>query len=145
MRIDIITHKECIAACADLFRESDREIGSTDTVCLDEKLYRALDRSASFCVAAWADSGEPVAVASVIIARDPHHSVITATNDTLYVRPEYRASILPGRLFFALEREARFRGAERFQWRVPCGSGLERALEKRQAYRRRETLFEKEL
>lgn len=134
-----------MALCADLFRESDKEIGSTDPVSLDEKLYLALDRSSSFCVAAWNDDGEPVAVASVIIARDPHHSVITATNDTLYVKPEYRASAFPGRLFFALERTARFRGAERFQWRVPSGSGLERALEKRPAYRRREVLFEKEL
>lgn len=145
MRFEIIGQLECALACLELFQDSDREIGENDPLDLDLSLYAALAKGASFCVVAKGPSGVIAGAASVVVARDPHHARIKATNDSIYVRPEFRATSLPGRLFAFCEREARRRGAESFQWVAHAGSSLERALDRRPAYRRREVLFEKEL
>lgn len=145
MRFEITGQLECMKKCLELFLASDKEIGERDPLSLDVSLYAALEKGASFCVIAYSDRGEVAGVASIIVARDPHHDRIKATNDTLYVRPPFRRTTLPGRLLVFCEREARARGAASFQWATQSGSDFERALARREAYRRRDVYFEKEL
>lgn len=145
MRYEITTLSRLIAACWPLMEASDAETGADCALEVDRGLYRVVDQTTqSFGAIVW-DEDKPIGMAGIIVAPDPHHGRVTAANETIFVLPEYRKSLVPARLFKLCEQEAKRRGAVRFQWTAFSGSAFERSLEKRRAYRRQETLFIKEL
>lgn len=73
---------------------------------------------------------ELVGYASAICAPHPFNpAVIVASTDTLYVVPQYRGTVLPGRLMHAVREAARTRGARFVLWHTRAGTPLASVLE----------------
>lgn len=116
----------------DLFQKNAQESGIfARPLSISWAMYDALaDQSPSFLLVAY--DGETVAGAAVVlIMRHPHVEGLLATNDTIYVCPQYRARGVGGRLFQLAEKEAKRRGAFAFLWDAALGSPLANALAKR--------------
>jgi GNAT superfamily N-acetyltransferase len=52
------------------------------------------------------------------------------SNDALFVMPEYRSTMVPGRLIKLAEAEAAKRGATHFYWHTRAGTPLAETLER---------------
>lgn len=66
---------------------------------------------------------ELVGYASAIVAPHPFNPEVTcASNNVLYVVPQYRSGVLPGRLMLGMERAAQARGARFVFWHTRAGT-----------------------
>jgi GNAT superfamily N-acetyltransferase len=64
-------------------------------------------------------------VGYAVVAVTPHPfnpAVRMASCNPLYVAPQYRCGVLPGRLMLGAEREARERGAHKVYWHMRAGT-----------------------
>lgn len=129
-----------------LFEANFKETGVPNAVfCLDEELYKVLEEGTdSFGILAW-DGGKAIGYSHVIVGPHPHTSVLYATNDAIYVSPEYRTKGVGGQLVVRSEKEALNRGARSFLWDVPINHGLDIAFSRRSQYQRISVLYSKEL
>lgn len=129
MRYETVTPTEFVKRCRHLFEQNYTEAALLGhPFNLFEDFYSQAEESTpSFAIVAY-DGGEVVGYCSVFIGMHQHTSVAMATNDAIFVLPEYRSGLLTGQLFVRSEREAKARGAVAFQWVVPVRSPLYKAL-----------------
>jgi len=86
---------------------------------------RAFDMGILFGVIAIDQNQEVVAYASVAVVPHQHnHTVLFGNNDAIFVHPDYRNSLLSGRLIKLSESEAKLRGATMFMWHCRHNTGL---------------------
>lgn len=143
MRYETTTASQVLRDHPDLCRANFEEAGPGGRLALDEETLRLMEDD-SFCVLAKTSQGEAVGYLFIQMTVNILSGSIVATNLTIYVRPDWRGSLLPGRLFVMAEREAKARGATTFFWDCPDGSPLARALERR-PYRRKHVIFARDL
>lgn len=123
-----------------LLKAAYAEVGDGEAMAPSEDMYQAMATDlTSFVLTAYTDEGEPVGIAMIPINRSPHSDIYVATNDLIYVKPEYRNCGIGACLFKMAEAEAEERGADRFYWAIPPGSPLDKALARR---RQKYQLFE---
>ncbi|MDO5531056.1 GNAT family N-acetyltransferase [Sutterella sp.] len=146
MRYETTTLLQALNDCTALIDENHAETGMPGELRPAWRMYRDLDAiGLSFGLIARDADGLPVGYALVIISPHPHAvDRLFATNDTIYVTPSARALGVGGQLFVRAEREARSRRAVAFQWAVPAGSPLDRALARRCSVSRQIT-YQREL
>lgn len=89
------------------------------------KLYEA---GFMYAVIALVDD-EPVGYCSVMISPHAHNrDIVIAKNDALFVHPDYRNTLLPGRLIKVSEAESKKRGADSFYWHCKTNTGMANML-----------------
>lgn len=95
----------------------------------DAAMYQRLfEAGIAFAVGAFHED-EMIGYCTVCIVPHAHNpSVICASNDALYVHPEFRHGTAAPRLIKAAEDEARRRGAHRFTWHCRAGTRLAETL-----------------
>lgn len=110
------------------------ETGFDFALELDLGMYRTMtDCGLLFALGAF-DKDELVGYCAVMVVRHIFNkNVIVASNNALFVAPDYRKSLLPGRLILRAEKEAKARGASRFSWQCRAGTRLAEML-KRHGY-----------
>ena len=116
MRFETVSPIEFVKRCRDLFDQNYAEAALPGhQFNLDESAYVQYEKQTpSFAIVAY--DGEVLAgFCSVFVSFHQHTSEVMATNDAIFVRPEYRSGILAGQLFVKAEREAKARGAVAFQ------------------------------
>lgn len=111
-----------------------RESGSPIEFKADDvrRFYEFMDKSgAIFAIGAW-DEGKLVGYSIVTFGPFPmNHSVRICNVDGLYIVPEYRSSILFGRLQSAVRNLSLIENADYIHWHAPAGSEFSDALAKR--------------
>lgn len=71
------------------------------------------------------DGDALVGYCTVTVIGHPYNKAIRiASNDALFVAPNYRNGLLPGKLILRAEKEAKARGASRFSWHCRAGTPL---------------------
>lgn len=89
---------------------------------------RMFDLGIVFAVGAFHE-GEIIGYCTVCVVPHAHNpAVLCASNDALYVDPEYRNGTAAPRLIKAAEEEAKQRGASRFTWHCRAGTPLAETL-----------------
>lgn len=81
---------------------------------------------------------------AVVVPHLFNRQVLVCHTDAMFMAPEHRASILPGRLMQAVEGEAARRGARLVMWHARAGTGLADMLRHR-GYTEADTLMMKGL
>jgi len=81
---------------------------------------------------------------AMVVAHPFNLAVIYCASDALYVKPEYRKGIVPGRLMKATERRAKARGARMISWHTRAGTALADTMI-RHGYRPGDMVVHKEL
>lgn len=64
----------------------------------------------------------------VLIGHPFNPEVLVCATDTVYVLPEHRDGVLPGRLILSMERIARERGARYVFWHLQAGSRIAQVM-----------------
>ena len=145
MRYELIKPSQASEVCGSLLEENFKESGMPGfEFSLSEEVYKALDATPSFIIVAF-DDEVVVGLCSVYVIPATHYNALVASNDTLYVSPAYRKTLVAGRLMAMAEREARQRGATLFQWAAGEGTPLDLALSKRSSYRLFQKIYLKEM
>jgi GNAT superfamily N-acetyltransferase len=128
--IRIVDPVETYPQAAVLIEANWAETGFDFPLDLDLEMYRAMvDCGMMFAIAAF-DGVELVGYCAVMVVRHPFNkTVVIASNNALFVKPEYRRGLLPGRLILSAEKEAKARGASRFSWQCRAGTPLAKMLE----------------
>ena len=95
------------------------------------RLYKTLEQhQMSLIMAAFADD-TPVGWCGGYTSNDTYCGGFLMAQESIYIVPEYRNGMLPGRLMRAFEQEAeRFPDCRGVLWTVHPGSPLERTLER---------------
>lgn len=121
---------ECYPKARDLIAANWGETGFDFDLDLDLDAYKAMcDAGVLFALAAF-DGDDMVGYCTVAVTSHPFNRTIRmASNDALFVKPEYRAGLLPGRLMRRAEQEAKAQGASRFLWHCRAGTPLAQTLE----------------
>lgn len=116
----------------DLLAEAFAEVGDGRSLDPSFETYRAMMNDfTSFVAMAYTDEGDAVGVLMVAISRARHANFYVATNDLIYLRPQYRNTGAGAHLFKMAEDIARERGADVFYWAMPVGTPLDKALARR--------------
>lgn len=145
MRYELIKPSQALAVCGSLLEQNFNESGMPGfKFSLSEEIYKALDATQSFIIVAF-DEDVVVGLCSVYVIPATHYNALVASNDTLYVSPAYRKSLIAGRLMAMAEREAKQRGATLFQWAAGDATPLDLALSKRSSYRLFQKIYLKEM
>ena len=85
---------------------------------------RMFDAGIAFAVGAF-DGDQAVGYCVVVVTAHPHcRGLLYGSNDALFVAPEGRNTMVPGRLILMAEAEAKRRGAKRFTWHCRAGTAL---------------------
>lgn len=123
--IAIVNPAEWMPKVADLLEANWAETGFDFPFSPDIDAYqRMFDAGVIFAVAAM-DRDRVVGYCTVVVVPHMHNpSVVVASNDALFVVPEYRHGLVAGRLIVAAEAEAKRRGAQRFTWHCRAGTNL---------------------
>ncbi len=129
MRLEIVNPANWMPRVFDLVSANWAETGFDFPFDPDIQAYKAAyEAGLCFAVAAFVDE-EVVGYCTVGVIRHPHSKgVIFASNDALFVKPEYRSGLIPGRLIATAETEAKRRGAVRFTWHCRIGTTLAEML-----------------
>jgi GNAT superfamily N-acetyltransferase len=106
-----------------LMQENWRETGDSFPFEPSRDFYEHCERM-QLLFAMGAYIGEDlVGYAVVMVAPHPFNpNVKVASGNPLYVVPQYRCGVLPGRLMLGAEREARERGAHKVYWHMRAGT-----------------------
>lgn len=110
-------------AARELMAANWRETGDAFPFAPAREFFERL-QAGGFMVAFGAYSGNAlVGYAGVTISPHPFNpEVLTASVNPLYVAPEHRRGILPGRLIATVRAAARERGAHRLYWHMRAGT-----------------------
>lgn len=116
----------------DLMARNWAETGFDHEFSPDVARYEALQGSGVlFAKAAWLDS-ELIGYCTAIVTPHIHNrNLIVCAHDALYVDKPHRGGTAGFRLIREVEREAKFRGADRMLWHTRAGTNLADVLIKR--------------
>lgn len=148
MNICEIKLTELIDFHSDLLNASYCESGvCSGDMNINRDIYHYLDEhSPSFGLLATNDDGEAVAVAAVIVTAHSHQKdLLTATNDIIYVKPDWRGRTLTARLMALCESKAKEAGAQQFRWDFPADSLIAKAFDRRRSFDHKFSIYVKEL
>lgn len=146
MKFETMTLKQAFPVVRGLLQENFDETGLPGRkLKVHEATYEALSAAgAGFAIVAF-DDGRPVGFVSVFLSIHQHTSELVATNDSVFVLPEYRRSAVGGQLIVRAERESRKRGAKLFLWQVVDGTPIDQAFASRTTYGLFQKIYLKEL
>ncbi len=146
MQFETLTMRQGLPVLRSLLQENFSETGLPGRkLCVHEATYEAIsDAGAGFAIVAF-DDGRPVGFVSVFLSIHQHTSELVATNDSVFVLPEYRRSAVGGQLIVRAERESRKRGAKLFLWQVVDGTPIDQAFASRTTYGLFQKIYLKEL
>lgn len=129
MRIEIVNPAPWVSRIQDLLADNWAETGFDFDFDPDVDAYQRM-YDAGVCFGVRGSRGDQtVGYCTVTVCPHPFsRHVVVASNDALFVRPEFRKGLLSGRLILAAEAEAKHRGARRFIWHCRAGTGLANVL-----------------
>jgi predicted GNAT superfamily acetyltransferase len=117
-----------------LFEDHCKELEDDRVTFLpDQNRYLALDDLDMLIVLGAYVDEHMVGYSVSVIYRHGHFDEILATNDSLYVDPDYRRGSLGWKLILSTEKSAQECGVSRMLWTAKCNSNLEILLQKRRA------------
>ena len=145
MEYRIVNPADWIERAMPLLRQNWAETGFDFEFAPDVSAYQRLfDAGVVFGVGAL-DGQDVAGYCTVTVVRHPHNpAVVVASNDALFVKPEWRGGAVALRLIQAAESEAVRRGAMRFTWHTRAGTSLAAVLERR-GYKPADVVVMKEL
>ena len=123
MRTEIVNPAEWIPKVSNLLAANWAETGFDFPLVPNVDAYqRIFDAGMVFGVVVL--EGDTIAgYCSVTVVPHAHNaSVIVASNDALFIAPEFRHGLATGRLIKACKDEAKARGADRFTWHCRFGT-----------------------
>lgn len=91
------------------------------------------------------DGNKPVGFVATFLMPHQHTGEFHAYGDVIFVLPEYRETMVPGRLIVLAEKEAKARGARFYIWSAREDSPLSQVLTKRVPPKLRYKTFVREL
>lgn len=123
--IQIVNPADYIPQIGDLLAANWAETGFDFPFAPNVETYHELwDMGLMFAVAACAE-GQIIGYCTVVVVPHQHNpAVMVASNDALFVAPEYRHGLTAPRIIKAAEDEAKARGAHRFTWHCRAGTPL---------------------
>jgi GNAT superfamily N-acetyltransferase len=129
--IQIVNPAEWIPHIRDLLSQNWAETGLDFDFDPDIDVYaRMAELGMLFAVAAF-DGPDIVGYCTVTVMAHPHNKrVIFGSNDALFVHPNYRAGLVPGRVILTAQAEAKRRGAIKFMWHCRAGTPLAAMFER---------------
>lgn len=107
----------------------------------DFDYYRTLEEKARLFVIGIFDGDRLVGFGSFVLTELPHHSIITAAADTIFLSKAYRRGSAGLRLLRNLSELAKSKGASGIYWGCRSGSRLEKVFEKLERFKRMNTVF----
>lgn len=121
----IVNPAEWMAQVSDLIVANWAETGFDFPFDPDVATYERLASiGMMFAVAAF-DGEHIIGYCTVLVAKHMHNRAMTmASNDALFVAPEYRKGLTAAKIMLAAEAEAARRGASRFTWHCRAGTDL---------------------
>ena len=115
-----------------LFEDHCQELEDDRVTFLpDRNRYLALDDLDMLIVLGAYVDEHMVGYSVSVIYRHGHFEEILATNDSLYVDPDYRRGSLGWKLILSTEKSAQECGVSRMLWTAKCNSNLDMLLQKR--------------
>lgn len=144
MRYEITTFSDGLEVVKDLIPLITSGIEG-HKINIQPSFYRMADE-ANFGFAHIAYDGErPVGFVATLLMSHQHTGEFHAYGDVIFVLPEYRTTLVPGRLIVLAEKEAKARGARFYIWSAREDSPLSQVLTKRVPSTRRYKQFVREL
>lgn len=125
----IVNPAEWMPQVSELLAANWAETGFDFEFAPDVAAYaRLAEAGMAYSVGAF-DGAEVVGYCTVIVAAHLHNpAIVIASNDALFVAPEYRKGLTAAKLIRAAEAEAGRRGASRFLWHCRAGTDLAETL-----------------
>lgn len=118
-----------------LFEDHYLELeASREAFLPDKNRYLALDDLDMLIVLGAYVDDHMVGYSVSVIYRHGHVREIIATNDSLYMDPNYRDGPLGWKLILSTEKSAEECGVHRMLWTAKCNSNLEFLLQKRREH-----------
>ena len=115
-----------------LFENHFQELEDSRAAFLpDKNRYLALDDLEMLIVLGAYVDEHMIGYSVSVIYRHGHCDEILATNDSLYVDPDYRRGPLGWKLILSTEKSAQECGVSRMLWTAKCNSNLETLLQRR--------------
>lgn len=123
-------------------QKAQKEIYPTEEPGTKEDLMPFMDHS--YVLGAFNEE-EPIAFSAFTVCKDSRSPKKFGTNLFFYVLPEYRKTVVAGKLLVSTEKICKTLGCESFKWDVTIGSDLIEVFDRRNQYKKESIIYSKEL
>lgn len=129
VKTQIVNPAEWMSHANELIAANWAETGFDFPFDPDVDMYARLAKAGMMFAVAAFDSEQIVGYCTVLVSPHMHNRTVTiASNDALFVAPEYRKGLTAARVIRTAEAEAARRGAVRFLWHCRAGTELANTL-----------------